>query len=123
MKFTMADEGDNYLIRSYGAGEVIINEYRHTRSVIVTPKQIIGDWPPQTFAELAPEHFSTLATLNPQLVILGTGANQQFPDPALYASLLERGVGVEVMATPSACRTYNILVTEGRKVAAALLLT
>ncbi|MCP4126357.1 MAG: hypothetical protein GY753_04760, partial [Gammaproteobacteria bacterium] len=59
----------------------------------------------------------------PQLVILGTGEEQQFPQPALYALLLNQGVGVEVMTTPAACRTYNILVSEGRRVAAALLLS
>jgi len=123
MKFNLADEGDNYIIRSYDPGEVLINEYRHTKSVIVTPKQVISDWPPQTFEQLTPGHFLTLADLKPQLVILGTGDTQQFPDPALYAALIDQGVGVEVMATPAACRTYNILVAEGRKVAAALLLT
>lgn len=123
MKFTLADEGDNYIIRSYDPGEVVINEYRHTGSVIVTPKRLIGDWPPQSFAELTPQHFLALIDLNPQLVILGTGATQLFPDPALYATLIEQGIGIEIMATPAACRTYNILVAEGRKVVAALLLT
>ena len=123
MKFTLADEGDNYIIRSYDKGEVLINEYRHSNSVIVTPKQLIGNWPPQTFEQLTPEHFIAIADLKPQLVILGTGDTQQFPDPILYAMLLDQGIGVEVMATPAACRTYNILVAEGRKVAAALILT
>jgi uncharacterized protein len=123
MKFTLADEGDDYIIRSYDSGEVLINEYRYNSSVIVTPKQIINDWPPHSIEDLAPEHFSAIAELNPQLVLLGTGAIQQFIEPALYAPLLDQGIGLEAMATPAACRTYNVLVAEGRKVAAALLLT
>lgn len=122
MKFTLTDNSDNYIIRSYDSGEVVIDDYRYNSSVIVTPKQIFDDWQPQSFADLTPEHFSTLSGLNPQLIILGTGATQQFPEPALYASLVNRGIGVEVMATSAACRTYNVLVAEGRNVAAALLL-
>jgi uncharacterized protein len=123
MKFTLTDNSDNYIIRSYDQGELLIDEYRYSKSVIATPKQIINDWPPQSFEDLLPKHFEALADLSPQLVILGTGDTQQFPEPALYASLVERGIGIEVMATPAACRTYNLLVMEGRKVAAALLLT
>ncbi len=123
MKFTLADEGDNYIIRSYDPGEVVVNEYRYTSSVIVSPKQVIGDWPPQSFEELTPGHITALAELKPQLVVLGTGPVQRFPDPALYAGLIEQGIGIEVMTTSAACRTYNILVGEGRKVAAALILT
>ncbi len=123
MKFTLADEGDNYIIRSYDNGEVTINEYRYTSSVIVTPKQIVGDWKPQSFEEITSEHFIALTELRPQLVILGTGATQRLPNPALYAELIKCGIGIEVMTTAAACRTYNILVGEGRSVAAALILT
>ncbi len=122
MKFSLADDGNSYTIRAYDHGEVVINEHRHTKSVVVMPKQIVADWPPQRFEDLTEDHFIALSKLEPQLVILGTGDKQQFPHPALYAALIEQGVGVEVMATPAACRTYNILVSEGRKVAAALLL-
>lgn len=122
MKFSIADDSDSYIIRAYDQGMVVINEYRHTSSVIVMPKQIIPDWPPQRFDDLTADHFAILSELKPQLVILGTGDTQQFPDPALYAALLEHGLGVEVMTTPAACRTYNILASEGRLVAAALLL-
>ena len=122
MKFTLADNSGNYIIRSYDPGEVVIDDYRYNSSVIVTPKQIIDNWPPQSFTDLAPEHFNSLIDLNPQLIILGTGTTQQFPRPELYASLVNQGMGIEVMATSAACRTYNILVAEGRNVAAALLL-
>ena len=87
------------------------------------PNLVIDNWAPQTFDELLKDHFLTISELEPQLVILGTGEQQQFPKTELYATLLNQGVGVEVMSTPAACRTYNILVSEGRNVAAALLLT
>lgn len=119
----MSDTGDSYIIRSYDHGEVVINGYRHTSSVIVMPNRIIDNWTPQTFEDLTEDHFHTINRLEPQLVILGTGAEQQFPQLSLYAILLNRGVGVEVMSTSAACRTYNILASEGRKVAAALLIT
>ncbi len=122
MKFSLSDPGNSYLVRAYDQGELVINEHRHRHSVIVMPDRLITDWEPQTFAELREDHFLTISELEPQLVILGTGAEQQFPQPALYAVLLNRGVGVEIMNTPAACRTYNILVSEGRRVAAALLL-
>ncbi len=122
MKFSLANDGGNYIIRAYDHGELVINERRHTRSVIVLPNQVVDDWAPQSVEDLMEDHFHTISELGPQVVILGTGKEQQFPPPALYAPLLDKGVGVEVMATPAACRTYNILVSEGRRVAAALLL-
>jgi uncharacterized protein len=122
MKFSLSEDSNSFTIRAYNTGEVVINEHRHTGSVIVMPNRIIDNWAPQTFADLADEHFIAISELEPQLVILGTGEQQQFPAPALYAVLLNQGIGVEVMTTPAACRTYNILVSEGRRVAAALLL-
>lgn len=123
MKFTLADNSNNYTIRSYEPGELLINEQRYSNSVIATSNQIIDDWPPQRFEDITSEHFTALANLTPQIVILGTGAEIKFPEPALYANLVNQGIGVEVMATSAACRTYNLLVTEGRNVAAALLLS
>jgi len=122
MKFSLSEDSNSYMVRAYSSGEVVINEYRHTSSVIVMPSRVVTDWEPQIFEQLAEDHFTIIGELEPQLVILGTGEQQQFPKPALYAVLLNQGVGVEVMSTPAACRTYNILVAEGRRVAAALLL-
>lgn len=123
MRFSVSDTSGSYIIRSYDHGEVVINGYRHTNSVIVMPNRIIDNWTPQTFEDLTEDHFHTIYRLEPQLVLLGTGAEQQFPPLSLYAILLNRGVGVEVMNTSAACRTYNILASEGRNVAAALLIT
>ena len=93
-----------------------------TRSAIVMPGRLVIDWPPQNVEDLRPEHFAALLEAAPEVVLLGTGTNIRFPNPAYTAPLVEKGIGVEVMDTPAACRTYNILMTDGRDVAAALLI-
>jgi len=110
------------VIRAYGEGLVTINDHPIRQSVIVTPERLVTDWPPQRFDELASSHFQVLVELNPEIVLLGTGKRQQFPSPRLTHSLLSRGVGLEIMDTGAACRTYNIIMAEGRRVAAALLM-
>ncbi len=109
-------------IRAYGEGWITINEQTIRQSVIVMPQQLITDWPPQDLNVLEETHFEQLAALNPEIVLLGTGARQHFPPPGLIRSLICRGVGVEVMNTGAACRTYNIIMAEGRQVLAALLM-
>jgi len=105
----------------YGQGYVMVNGARIERSVVVLPERLLPDWPPSTFDELAPEHFAALEGLGREIVLLGTGSQQRFPRPEILLPLLRAGVGVEVMDLQAACRTYNILMAEQRKVAAALL--
>jgi len=114
-------QGQNF-IRAYAPGRVTINEGVYTRSLIVTPQQIITDWPPLTPADLQAAHFDVIAALRPEVVILGTGARMLFPAPKIIRPLVEAGIGVEAMDTGAACRTYNILMSDGRRVAAALLM-
>ena len=110
------------VVHHYGPGHVAINADEYRVSLIVLPDRLIHDWPPQSFAELRVEHFEALAALRPEVVVLGTGARLQFPTAALTRPLIEARIGLEVMDTAAACRTYNILVSEGRKVAGALLM-
>ena len=110
------------LIRSYGAGEVVINDSTLHASLILSADQLIIDWAPQNFTEVTADHFKALLALDPEIVLFGTGAVQRFPHPILYSALINKGIGVEIMATDAACRTYNIIVGEGRRVAAALLM-
>jgi uncharacterized protein len=84
--------------------------------------RIIDDWPPQAFVELKADHFETIMACNPELVILGTGRRLQFPHAAVTRLLVEAHVGLEVMDTGAACRTYNVLMSEDRQVVAALLM-
>jgi uncharacterized protein len=104
----------------YGEGYVLINGERHSRSVIVVPDRVIA-WEAASFEALAEAHFAELAALGPEIVLLGTGTRLRFPHPRLTSPLSSARIGFEVMDLNAACRTYNILVSEDRRVAAALL--
>jgi uncharacterized protein len=110
------------LIRAYSPGRITINEEVYTASLIVTPRQVVAKWPPVSFADLLAGHFEMIVPLRPEVVILGTGSRLRFPAPSLTRSLVEAGIGIEVMDTGAACRTYNFLMSDGRQVAAALLM-
>jgi uncharacterized protein len=86
------------------------------------PQRLVRDWPPQRIEQATLADFRAIAALEPEIVLLGSGRGLRFPPAALLAPLYERGIGVEVMDTGAACRTYNILVTEGRIAAAALIM-
>ena len=120
MKLHATAPGTYNVITAYGAGYVAVNGQRHETSLIVTPQTVL-DWPVAAFAELKSEDFEALETLGLEIVLLGTGPRQRFPHPRLTAALREARIGLEVMDVQAACRTYNILVAEERKVAAALL--
>ncbi len=102
-------------------GRPIFQEEVFTRSLILMPQTLIRDWPPQTFAELSAENLAVLLAYPQEIILLGTGTRQRFPDLAVTRAFLQRGIGVEVMDTAAACRTYNILMADGRGVAAALI--
>ena len=104
----------------YGEGYVMVNGTRHAANLIVLPERI-EPWPVAGFDALAEEHFAMLAALKPEVVLLGTGARLRFPHPRLTAALARARIGLEVMDLQAACRTYNILMAEERRVAAALL--
>ncbi|MCP3866726.1 MAG: Xcc1710-like domain-containing protein [Gammaproteobacteria bacterium] len=122
MKFSPADSTSGYVIHGYGEKELLIGETRYTRSLIIMPDKIIPEWRPQSPDQLQAEDFELLIEYGVDLIILGTGQRQMFPSPALYRSLIDAGTGFEFMTTPAACRTYNVLASEGRPVAAALIL-
>ena len=107
-------------ITGYGDGYVMVNGERRDSSVVVLPDRI-EQWPVKGFDELSADHFTFLKNLQMEIVLLGTGTRQRFPHPRLTASLAQARIGLEVMDVQAACRTYNILVAEERKVAAALL--
>ena len=107
-------------ITGYGEDYVMVNGERRASSVVVLPDRIEA-WPARSFAALSTEDFAFLRDLKAEIVLLGTGPRQRFPHPRLTAALGQAGIGLEVMDLQAACRTYNILVAEERKVAAALL--
>ena len=105
----------------YGEGYVMVNGERHAASLLVEPERL-QPWPVSAFAALAEAHFAALAALAPEVVLLGTGGRLRFPHPKLSAPLARAGIGLEVMDVQAACRTYNILMAEERRVLAALIL-
>ncbi len=113
-------EGQNAIAR-HGPDGVIVGGVEHRVSVIVPWQGGVVPWPVQRFADLAEAHFASLAQLEPELVIFGSGARLRFVRPGLMRALIDRRIGVETMDTAAACRTYNVLLAEGRSVVAALL--
>jgi uncharacterized protein len=121
MKLHSTVNADLLAITSYDAGHIAVNGRRLTKSFLLTPHRLIEDWPPASFDRLTESDLLAVARLDCPIVLLGTGRRQHFPAAALLRPLIERRVGVEVMDSFAACRTYNILMAEGRDVAAALI--
>ena len=120
MRFAEADSG-GYRIEAYGREGIRVAGRTLTSGIILTPERLIEGWGPTDPAGLDAGHLGPLIDLSPELIVLGTGAVQVFPDPSVYFRVLELRIGFEIMDTGAACRTYNILMAEGRRVAAALL--
>jgi uncharacterized protein len=116
-----AAEGRN-LFTGYGDGWVEVNRNRHESSLVVSGERLVPDWPLKSVNEIAADHLAAVLELKPEIVLLGTGRTFTFPDRARLAPLYSARIGVEVMDTPAACRTYNILLGEGRNVVAALVI-
>ncbi len=122
MKFTQQGAQGANLIRRYGPDFVAIGEEEIRTSCIVSATTLTRDWPPRSVEELTREHFDPLFALAPEVVVLSTGSAQKFPRAALRAEFATRRIGLEVMEVGAACRTYNVLVSEERKVLVAVLL-
>lgn len=119
-----ADKTDVLTITAYGEGWIAINGQRQSDSLVLTSMGGMRPWDCTRFEDLTPAHFEVLLADpagKPELVVFGSGSRLRFARPALLQSLIAQRIGVETMDTPAACRTYNILAAEGRRVAAALL--
>lgn len=139
MQFNLDMDIGSYAIRAYQPGEINITlpmdlhmkqvsvESRPLEmdtvcgSLVISPRQLIRDWAPQDIATLCAEHLEPIVRLQPEVVLLGTGPRLDFPASEVLAVLHEQQIGVEVMDTAAACRTYNILMAEGRNVVAGLI--
>ena len=122
MKLHLTTAENNNLITGYGADFVEINRQRYTNNFIVMADKLLLDWRATDFVSLTAGHFVQIIELKPEVVLLGTGEKHQFLHPKIVQNLTENGIPIECMSTPAACRTYNILMSEGRKVLAALLI-
>lgn len=122
MKLHAQANTNSNTVTGYGPDYVEINRIRHVASLILSADGPVQTWTSGRFEALCAQDFAPVLALRPELVLLGTGTRQRFPAAPLLRPLIEQGVGFEIMDTPAACRTFNILVAEGRQVVAALLL-
>jgi len=122
LKLYLANLGDTKLFTAHGADYIMVNGERFDTSIVVRANEVRSDWGVTGFDELRETSFAYFIDLKPDVLLLGTGTQQRFAHPRLYRTLTDAGIAVEFMTTPAACRTYNILVAEDRKVVAAVLL-
>ncbi len=122
MKMHLEQPDNVYRILSYSDTHIQINEAHYHRSLVVMPDWLLDEWSAASVEALSAKALAPVIAQEPEILLLGTGPRQHFPDRALIRELLQKGAGVEIMDTPSACRTYNILMSEGRRVAAALIM-
>lgn len=121
MKLHLSNTAGLNIFTAYGDGYVAINHQRHETNVIVLPESLYTDWTSARVDSLGEADMAKLLALGSEIVLLGTGSRLRFPPGALLRPFAPAGIGLEVMDLQAACRTYNILAAEGRKVAAALL--
>lgn len=121
MQFNLECNPAKYQITGYTTNSVTVNNQIYTQSVLVMP-QYFSLWNLITIAKLSQQNLFDLASLKPEIILLGTGANPVFPDPAITQVLFAQRLGMEVMTTAAACRTYAALTAEGRNILAALII-
>ncbi len=122
MQLTLENTGGANRIRGYDVGQVTINDQVYTATTVVTPDQLWAGWGPEQPAGLTVSHLEDLLGLRPEVVIIGTGQRQHFPPRDLMVRAVRAGIGIETMTTEAACRTYNVLIAENRRVVAALFM-
>ena len=112
MKFTQDKpaSGANY-IRAYAPGRINVNDRLLNASLVLSPATLMENWPPQRFEDITLQHLETALALEPEILVIGTGRTLQFPEARIMAEIQQRGIGLEVLDTAAACRTYNVLVS------------
>jgi len=123
MRFTLDNHPTANLVTGVARDGIHVGERFFGSSLILSASELFADWPATDVATLDLEALAPALQMNPEILILGTGAQIRFPESALFAALAARDIGLEVMDTAAACRTYNVLVTEERPVVAALILS
>jgi uncharacterized protein len=121
LELTREHPGQKVYIRAVGKDGITIGEDKFTSSLILSPDTVNPDWGVDAFADISAETLQPLLDLDPELVLIGTGAQQHFPTPETLMMFYRAGIGVEIMNTRAACRTFNILVLEERRVVAGLI--
>ena len=121
MPLNLDENQAQYQIRAFQPGTIQVNETIFTTSIIITPTKLIENWAPKTVNELSSQSLEIFKDLKPDVLLIGTGAEHVLLSPEIYGELINQGIGVEVMSTIAACRTYNALSAEDRFVVAALI--
>jgi uncharacterized protein len=121
MKLQSNSQSGGRSIAAHGPGWIEIAGSRYLRSLVVTATAIDPHWGPDSFEALAESHLAALAAFEADVLLLGTGSRQRFPPTTMLRALIEKGVGIEIMDTAAACRTFNLLAAENRSVVAALI--
>ena len=121
MELTLQQPGDHNFIRSSGPEGITVADTLYGNSLVLSAKSILPDWSVGSMDELSEDHLRPILELEPEVVLLGTGAQQAFPPPRLIMKFYENGIGFEAMTTAAACRTFNVMVSEERRVVAALI--
>jgi len=122
MKFAQDQINSKYLIKAYESGCIQVGNTEFRHNLLLMPDQLLESWELDSLQNLSEKDLALLATHKPDMILLGSGEQQLFPHPSLFAPLMQAGIGYEVMPTHAACRTYNILLAEDRRVLAALIL-
>lgn len=122
MKLSEDKTADSHIIRGYDTHSININGMVFRQSLVVSKQHLVTDWHVKSIAELNETTLAELLVIQPEVILIGTGPKLQFPHPQCYASLLNQGIGVEFMDSGAACRTYNILLGEERRVIAGIIL-
>jgi uncharacterized protein len=120
--FELDENQAAFQIRAFKPGSIQINDRILNESVIITPTQLIEHWQPQTITELSSASLDLIITLKPDILLIGTGSKMELLSAEIYGDLINHGIGVEIMDTSAACRTFNALSAENRNVVAALII-
>ena len=120
MQLTHDNHDTDFVIKSYKPSQLVINDTLYEQSMIVTP-HALDVWPPKDFSQLTAEHIEQLLLFSPEIVLIGTGAHQKFPDTKILLPLIQKNIGFEIMSTLAACYTFKVLAAEGRAVVAGLI--
>jgi uncharacterized protein len=122
MKFHLIQSDNKNLITGYDLNWVEVNQVRHQSSLIVTPDQLLLEWLVKTIKDINENSFEAIKSLDIEIILLGTGNTQEHLEPRLLEYFSKKNIAIESMSNQSACRTYNILANEERKVLLALML-
>jgi len=123
MKFAEDHNDAQYKITGYDTQGIYINGRLFERSILLSPMNIVDDWQPRVFSELEADHLDAFYSLKPEVIILGIGNKQTFPHSEILRRLTQEKVGFEIMDTQAACRTFNIIMAEGRNVVAGFFIS